>query len=77
VSDLDGSVLLVGVLIAFAGVLRGLQWWLARDRGLTRTQQQCSPRPTSRASHPTTTVPAQYQPNTVVSSTPTGNSAKR
>ncbi|MEV4598001.1 hypothetical protein AB0K15_11400 [Amycolatopsis sp. NPDC049253] len=83
-SDLGGSVLLVGVFIAFAVVLRALQWWLGRDRGLAHTQQQCSPHQASRPSRPTTTAmpratpgAAQYQPNSVLSSSPAGNTAER
>lgn len=83
-SDLDGSVLLVGVFIAFAVVLRGLQWWLGRDRGLAHTQQQCGPRQASRPSGTATTAmtsattgSAQYQPNSVLSGSPAGNTAER
>ncbi|MFI5606542.1 hypothetical protein [Amycolatopsis sp. NPDC051903] len=82
-SDLGGSVLLIGVFVALAVVLRSLQWWLGRDRGLVRAQHQCArqePRRSSGATAAMTgaaTGPAPYGPNDVVSSSPANRVAER
>lgn len=77
-------MLLIGVFVALAVVLRSLQWWLGRDRRLVRAQQQCAPRQESQPSPSATATmtsaairPVQYQPNGVTSSSAGARAAER